>query len=104
MHNVTLAQISAFERTVRLGGVHAAARHLGLTQPAVSQRIRELEKALGAKLFERHGRTLSLRPDGSALLLYADQLLNTASEMTVRLRKFDGSPEAAESVRFAWPA
>lgn len=85
MYNVTLAQIRAFERTVRLGGVHATARHLGLTQPAVSQRIRELERTLGVKLFERHGRTLSLSPDGAALLLYADQLLNTANEMAVRL-------------------
>ena len=47
--NVTLAQLRAFERTARLGGVHAAARYLNLTQPAVSHRIRELEIALGVQ-------------------------------------------------------
>ena len=60
-NNVTLSQIRAFERTVRLGGVHAAARHLGLTQPAVSRRIRELELALGVKVFVRSGRTSGSR-------------------------------------------
>jgi len=42
--NVTLAQLRAFERIVRLGSFHAAARDLNLTQPSVSQRIRELEE------------------------------------------------------------
>ena len=83
-NNITLAQIRAFERTARLGGVHAAARHLNLTQPAVSRRIRELELALGVKVFERSGRTLRISPDGAALLGYANELLNTADEMAMR--------------------
>ena len=39
--NVTLSQLRTFERIVRLGSFHAAARELGLSQPSVSQRIRE---------------------------------------------------------------
>lgn len=89
IYNVTLAQIRAFERTVRLGGVHAAGRHLGLTQPAISRRIRELETALGIKVFVRSGRTLKISPDGAALLSYADELLNTADEMAIRLSSGD---------------
>ncbi len=89
IYNVTLAQIRAFERTVRLGGVHAASRHLGLTQPAISRRIRELETALGIKVFVRSGRTLRISPDGAALLSYADELLSTADEMAVRLSTGD---------------
>jgi DNA-binding transcriptional LysR family regulator len=83
-NNITLAQIRAFERTARLGGVHAAARQLSLTQPAVSRRIRELELALGVKVFERSGRTLRISPEGAALLGYANELLNTADEMAMR--------------------
>jgi DNA-binding transcriptional LysR family regulator len=83
-NNITLAQIRAFERTARLGGVHAAARHLNLTQPAVSRRIRELELALGVKVFERSGRALRVNADGAALLGYANELLNTADEMALR--------------------
>lgn len=82
--NITLAQIRAFERTVRLGGVHAAARHLNLTQPAVSRRIRELELALGVKVFERSGRSLRITSEGAGLLGYASELLSTADEMALR--------------------
>lgn len=89
MYDVTFSQIKAFERTVRLGGVHAAARDLGLTQPAISQRIKELERALGTPVFVRAGRSLRLNPDGAALLGYADRLLKTADEMSVRMSTGD---------------
>jgi DNA-binding transcriptional LysR family regulator len=82
--NVTLAQLRAFERTARLGGVHAAARHLNLTQPAVSRRIRELELALGVKVFARTGRSLRITSEGAGLLGYASELLSTADEMALR--------------------
>ena len=83
-NNITLAQIRAFERTARLGGVHAAARDLNLTQPAVSRRIRELESALGVEVFVRSGRSMRISPDGAALLGYANELLKTADEMALR--------------------
>ena len=86
MINVTLSQISAFERIVRLGSFHAAAKQLGLTQPGISQRIRELEDALGVKLFIRNGRRVSISADGTALMVYADQLLRTTNELSLRLR------------------
>jgi len=89
MHNISFSQIRAFERTVRLGGVYAAAEALGLTQPAISQRIRELERILGTKVFVRCGRSLRLSPDGAAFLVYADQFLRTADEMMVRLTTGD---------------
>jgi len=50
----TLHQLEAFVWTARLGTVHAAARHLHLTQPAISHRIRDLEEELGTQLFDRH--------------------------------------------------
>ena len=89
MINVTLSQVLAFERVVRLGTVHAAAEDLGLSQPAVSQRIRELEQTLGAKLFVRNGRRITVSADGTAMLAYADQLLKTTDEMVLRLRSHD---------------
>jgi DNA-binding transcriptional LysR family regulator len=86
---VTIAQITAFERIVRLGSFHAAARQLGLTQPSISQRIRELETTLGVQLFVRRGPTISLTVEGTALVSYADRLLGTASEMVERFRARD---------------
>jgi DNA-binding transcriptional LysR family regulator len=88
-NNITLAQIRAFERTARLGGVHAAARHLNLTQPAVSRRIRELELALGVKVFERSGRSLRITSEGAGLLGYASELISTADEMALRATSGD---------------
>ena len=40
--NITIAQVRAFERIARLGSFHAAAKHVGITQPSISQRIKDL--------------------------------------------------------------
>jgi len=87
--NVTLAQLRAFERIVRLGSFHAAARDLNLTQPSVSQRIRELEEILETPLFVRRGPRISLTAEGHALVEYADRMLDTAGEMIERFHTRD---------------
>jgi DNA-binding transcriptional LysR family regulator len=87
--NVTLSQLKAFERIVRLGSFHAAGRDLGLTQPSVSQRIRELESVLQTPLFVRRGPRVSLTAEGHALIEYADRMLATAGEMTERFQTRD---------------
>ncbi|MCL4760709.1 MAG: LysR family transcriptional regulator [Burkholderiales bacterium] len=88
MH-VTLAQLRAFERIVRLGSFHAAARELKLSQPSVSQRIRELETALQTPLFVRAGPRVSLTAEGHALVEYADRMLAAAGELAERFRTRD---------------
>jgi DNA-binding transcriptional LysR family regulator len=87
--NVTLAQLRAFERIVRLGSFHAAARELRLSQPSVSQRIRELEAELKTPLFIRRGPRVSLTAEGHALIEYADRLLGAAGEMVERFHTRD---------------
>jgi DNA-binding transcriptional LysR family regulator len=86
---VTLAQIRAFERIARLGSFHAAARHVGITQPSISQRIRDLEAALEVELFTRNGPRVALTAEGHALLEYADRLLQTADDVVVRFKRRD---------------
>ncbi|TPI41347.1 LysR family transcriptional regulator [Mesorhizobium sp. B3-1-6] len=83
---LTLAQLIAFERIVRLGSFHAAAQHIGLTQPSISQRIHELEDILGAQLFVRRGPKISVTAEGTALIAYADRMLQTATELSDRFR------------------
>jgi DNA-binding transcriptional LysR family regulator len=87
--NVTLNQLRAFERIVRLGSFHRAAEELHLTQPSVSQRIRELESALGTPLFVRVGPRISPTAEAHALLAYADRMLATAGEMQERFQTRD---------------
>ncbi len=82
----TLAQLDAFAIIVRTGSFHAAARQLHLTQPTVSQRIRELETAIGAPLFVRQKPRVKLTPEGHALMDFARRLLGTAGELAAHFQ------------------
>ncbi|MCO6416097.1 LysR family transcriptional regulator [Siccirubricoccus sp. KC 17139] len=53
MHDPSLRQLRTFLFVVQTGGVTTAAQALGLTQPAASQQLRELERAMGVRLLER---------------------------------------------------
>jgi LysR family glycine cleavage system transcriptional activator len=59
--------VRAFEAAASRLSFTNAARELHITQSAVSQQIRELERSLGVKLFERSPRRLSLTEDGRIL-------------------------------------
>lgn len=52
-----------------------AARRVGVTQPALSHQIRNLEHELGGPVFERHGRKVTLTPLGEVLLPHARALI-----------------------------
>ena len=70
-----------------------AAQHLGVSQPAVSQNIAELEKQVGAALFERRRGEVALTAEGYVFKEYAakilhwyeatDALFGSAGKMTV---------------------
>lgn len=68
---------------IRLGGVGAAARHLNLTQPAVTRRIQELEENLGAPLFEREGRTIIPTALAKVCAANAERVLAEVSLMRI---------------------
>ena len=55
---LTSARIRALDAVVDEGSYSAAARRLGMTQPAVSQAVQDLERAFSVQLFERRGRRL----------------------------------------------
>lgn len=57
------------------GTVHDAASAIGLTQPAATHRIREMERRLGVSLFSREGRRLVLTASGERLLATAREVL-----------------------------
>lgn len=56
--SLTASRIRALNAVFDEGSYSAAARRLGMTQPAISQAIQELEKAFNVVLFERRGRRL----------------------------------------------
>jgi DNA-binding transcriptional LysR family regulator len=67
----SLKALQAFEATIRLGSMTAAAREIGTSQPAVSQRIRHLEEVLGTPLIVRGLKRAVASPAGRA---YYDEI------------------------------
>jgi len=80
-----LEWIRVFEAAARLGNFTAAARELGLTQAAVSQRIRNLELRLGTRLFDRQARGVSLSTQGEAWLPHVQAALAQLAHSTANL-------------------
>ena len=73
--NITLRQLRAFVAVAELGSFTAAAGRMHLTQSALSVLVRELERELGARLFDRHTRRVLMTEAGHELLPYATRVL-----------------------------
>ena len=69
-------RLKVFETVAELGSFTAAARKLGISQPAVSQHINELEKQMQTKLVARSRAEVSLTDDGRKFRSYAHQILH----------------------------
>lgn len=67
------ANLQAFLTVTRVGTVSGAAKELGLTQTAITQRIKSVERDLGATLFTRNRKGMTLTPEGSAVLQYCTE-------------------------------
>jgi DNA-binding transcriptional LysR family regulator len=74
MRGLNLDYLRTFVTVMELGSFSAAAARLGLTQPAVSLQIRQLEQRMGAKLIERIGRKAKPTVAGAELLSRAGQI------------------------------
>jgi DNA-binding transcriptional LysR family regulator len=68
MSGFDLDHLQAFEHVVETGSFSAAAERLNLSQPAVSLRIRQLERRVGTRLVERCGRRVQPTAAGRALI------------------------------------
>jgi DNA-binding transcriptional LysR family regulator len=71
-----LRRLHVLHQLAQHGTVTAAAEAMHLTGPAVSQHLAALEREAGAKLVEKHGRTLALTPAGRLLVSHAEVVLN----------------------------
>ncbi|MEX8193378.1 LysR substrate-binding domain-containing protein [Comamonas guangdongensis] len=76
----TLDQLEVFTLVLDTGSFSAAAHHLGVSQPAVSAQVRELERKLGTRLLERVGRSVGPTPAGVALAGHARALLESGRQ------------------------
>ena len=67
--------LRTFVVSSQVGSFKQAARVVGRTQAAISMQMQKLQHTVGAPLFERHGRSLTLTPAGELLLSYSRRLL-----------------------------
>lgn len=77
---MTIRHLNIFVAVADFGSMSAAASHLYLSQPTVSQAIRELEKHYNGLLFERLGKKLYLTERGKLLLSRARELVHQFEE------------------------
>lgn len=82
-----LRNLATFLKIAELGNFTRTAETLGYTQSAVTMQIKQLEKELGAPLFERIGRKIRLTEAGERLLPYAieaSELIKSARQAVNR--------------------
>ena len=80
-------RLKVFMEVARQKSFTKAAAALGVTQPAISQNIAELEKGLGVRLFDRLKGETVLTPEGEVFSSYAERLLSTAASASNMLAK-----------------
>ncbi len=73
--------IETFMWVVTLGSFRGAAQKLNTTQPAISQRIAQLEHEVGVRLLQRDRRMVLPTPSGRQMMVYAEKLIGLRSEM-----------------------
>ena len=84
--SVSLRQLSAFITVAQRRSFSKAAEELNVSQPALSARVRELEAALGLKLFGRTTRSVQLTTGGEQLLSRANRALGELDAVIQELR------------------
>ncbi len=103
-----LRHLRYFVAVAEQGSVSKAARHVHVSQPALSRQIRDLEADLGVPLFDRVGRRIELTAEGEDLLRHGRDVLAQAESVRERARALRGgivgvlrlgaTPQATQSV------
>ncbi len=86
-----LRQMRYFVEVARNGSIGKAAEVCGVSQPAVTRQIRELERGLGASLFTRGRSGVALTPYGDIFLASASAIVNELDQAAARLEAFKAS-------------
>jgi DNA-binding transcriptional LysR family regulator len=85
LNHLAIFHAVALEKSVSLG-----AERLFISQPAVSKQLKELEEALGTKLFDRHSKGVRLTQSGEMLESYAQRIFGLEEEAQLALDEMRG--------------
>jgi DNA-binding transcriptional LysR family regulator len=87
---MNLGHLAVFHAVATQGNVSRAAERLMVSQPAISKQVRQLERALGAALFERLPRGMRLTRAGELLAGYAARLFALEAEAERAIAELQG--------------
>jgi DNA-binding transcriptional LysR family regulator len=96
-----LDNIAVFVRVVELGNLSAAGRDMRISPAVASNRIKELEKHLGVRLFNRTTRQLMPTEQGNVFYTGAKQVLEAIVEAEAAVSALSGQPRG--SIRVTAP-
>ena len=86
---MTLKHIRVFVTVYQEESITRAAVRLGMTQPATSLSIKELEEYYGTKLFERSGRGIRITEAASHLYSHAARLMSLYDELDQEMKNWN---------------
>jgi DNA-binding transcriptional LysR family regulator len=98
MLHISLRQLQVFEAAARLLSFSRAAQELHLSQPGVSMQIRQLEEALGQRLFEQMGKKLFLTEVGREVQRAAQAIAQQIVDLEGTLDDLRGLKQGALTV------
>ena len=81
-----IQQLEYLERIVEAGSINEAAKRLFLTQPSLSNAVKELENEMGIQIFQRSSGGISLTAEGREFMNYAKQILDQVNLMNERYK------------------
>lgn len=84
---IDLEKLETFLTVAKHGGFRGAAKHRGLSQSAVTQHIKQLERSLNAVLIDRSNAVSKLTTEGQALLPYAQMLIDISMKASDLFRR-----------------
>lgn len=97
---VELRHLRYFAAVADAGQVSRAASGLYVTQPALSQALRQLERELGVALLRRHPRGVTLTTAGEAFLVHARDALRAVDDASEAARRSEREPPPRLTVGF----
>lgn len=81
-----IQQLEYLERIVEAGSINEAAKRLFLTQPSLSNAVKELENEMGIQIFHRSSGGISLTAEGREFMTYSKQILDQVNLMNERYK------------------
>lgn len=94
----SFSDIAFFALLVKEGSMAATAQELGLTPPAVSKRLAQIEKRLGVRLLQRTTRQISLTPEGETFLTEGAHVLASLEELERSVSRSRNTPKGVIKV------